>query len=68
MILARRKVASLRNGKVYKVQVLDENGDRVLFEEGPYATISAAKSRATWNKRRFGQTRILVLEGEWTEA
>ncbi len=66
--MARRNVTALRSGKVYKVQVLDENRERVLFEEGPYATLGAAKGRATRHKRRIGQTRILVLEGEWTEA
>lgn len=67
--MARRKVASLRNGKVYKVQILDENRERVLWEEGPYASLGTAKGRATTNKRKeHYQTRILVLEGEWTEA
>lgn len=68
MILARGNKTALQSDKVYKVQILDENRERVLFEEGPYATLRAAKGRATWNKRRIGQTRILVLEGEWTEA
>lgn len=68
MILARRNANIMRNGKVYKVQVLDENRERVLWEEGPYATIGAAKGRATRHKRRIRQTKILVLEGEWTEA
>lgn len=69
MILARRNANIMRNGKVYKVQVLDENRERVLWEEGPYATLGTAKGRATTYKRRdHYQTKILVLEGEWTEA
>ena len=67
--MARRNNEALRNGKVYKVQVLDENRERVLFEEGPYASLGTAKGRATANKRKeHYQTKILVLEGEWTEA
>lgn len=69
--MARRDAKIMREGKVYKVQILDENRERVLWEEGPYATIGTAKGRATLYKRgrhNSYQTRILVLEGEWTEA
>lgn len=68
-----RRLTSLI-GKVYKVQVLDANGERVLWEEGPYASIGAAKARATHIKhadlRRSHKgyfTQVLALEGDWYE-
>lgn len=76
--MARRLEKPLGN-RVYKVQVLDENSERVLFETGPFPNLGAARGSATYYRgkghyhsyrgRRIDyQTRIQVLEGEWTEA
>lgn len=76
--MARRLEKPIGN-RVYKVQVLDENSERVLFEAGPFPNLGAARGSATYYRgkghyhhyrgRRIDyQTRIQVLEGEWTEA
>lgn len=74
--MANRRAQPIGN-KLYKVQVRDENAERVLFETGPYTNIGHARSSAAYYKGnghyrkgapiRF-KTSILVLEGEWTEA
>lgn len=76
--MAKRLEKPLGN-KVYKVQVLDENSERVLFETGPFPNLGAARSSASYYRGKGHyhsyrgrninyQTSILVLEGEWAEA
>lgn len=76
--MANRRAQPIGN-KLYKVQVRDENAERVLFETGPYPNLGAARGSASYYRgkghyhqykgRRIDyQTRILILEGEWTEA
>lgn len=75
--MAKRSDRPLGN-KVYKVQVLDENVERVLFETGPFPNLGAAKGSASYYKAKGNyhsyrgkhidfQARILVLEGDWQE-
>lgn len=66
-----RSVKGLGNA-VYKVEYWNLEAPDIVYQEGPYATKSAAKGRLTtrtaYSSYNVYEGRVLELTGEWVEV